>query len=141
MVAFPNTARDEVHCTHITQQAIHPPILVTVTAIKQNLWSVESSDGSVGGTFVSRKAALAFAHEAMVSSNAAVVVNEDCILRSSFGRNAAQLQLVANNAPNPRSRNAESRPARAASWPLFSEREILIGFSIVAIGLALHVLG
>ena len=55
----------------------HAPILVMVTGIKSNLWSVESSDDSVGGIFVSRKAALAFAHEAMVSSNAAVVVNED----------------------------------------------------------------
>ena len=119
----------------------HAPILVTVIGIKSNLWSVESSDDSVGGIFVSRKAALAFAHEAMVSSNAAVVVNEDRImrdeqrldLRDTTYRNA----ITPIDGPNVL---CTRRRAALTSGPLFTEREMAIGFSFLALGAAVFAL-
>lgn len=121
----------------------HAPILVTVTGIKSNLWTVESSDDSVGGIFVSRKAALTFAREAMVSSNAAVVVNEDRIMSGEqrFGRSFL----------DPRHRDAKTpiqrpyvvrtrRRSETASELLFTEREVAIGFSLLALTAAVSAL-
>jgi hypothetical protein len=50
-------------------------ILLTIAALTPGLWTVSSSDGCVGGTFISYKAALTFARtETMARPNAALVV-------------------------------------------------------------------
>ena len=119
----------------------HAPILVTVTGIKSNLWSVESSDDSVGGIFVSRKAALAFAHEAMVSSNAAVVVNEDRIMRDEQRLDLRDTPyrdaIMPINGPNVLGTH---RRAASTSGPLFTESEIAIGFSFLVLSAAVFAL-
>jgi hypothetical protein len=117
----------------------HAPILVTVTGIKSNLWTVESSDHSVGGIFVSRKAALAFAHEAMALSNAAVVVNEDGITSDQrrLGRGFLGGRHRDANTPIQRPYIVHTRRrSKTASEPLFTGREVAIGFSLLALGAA-----
>ncbi len=129
---FAGASRTE-DCFH---RVNHAPILVTVTGIKSNFWSVESSDDSVGGIFVSRKAALAFAHEAMISSNAAVVVNEDRIMsvEQHFGRNFLDTSHRDTNTPIQRPYAVGARRgSEAAHKPLFSEHEVAIGFSFLAL--------
>jgi hypothetical protein len=140
---FQNLAVNRARARFVSPPANHAPILVTVTAVKPNLWTVESSDRSVGGTFVTRKAALAFAQEEMISHNAAVVVNEDRILGDQR-RNGSELSAARQSdaiVPFPRAQAASRRPrAQVASKPLFSEREVVIGFSLLALVIALHAL-
>jgi hypothetical protein len=140
---FQNLAVNRARARFVSPPAKHAPILVTVTAIKPNLWTVESSDCSLGGTFVTRKAALAFAQDAMISHNAAVVVNEDRIL-DGVRRNGDELSGARRSStivPFPRPQAASRRPrAQVAGKPLFSEREVVIGFSLLALVAALHAL-
>jgi len=137
------TFNGSCHARDFSDPAHHAPILVTVTGIKSNLWSVESSDDSVGGIFVSRKAALAFAHEAMVSSNAAVVLNEDRIMTDEqrFGHNFLDMRGRGKNAPIQRPNIVGARRGSdAAHKPLFNEREIAIGFSMLTLAAAVFAL-
>jgi len=127
----------------VSHSANHPPILITVIGTKPNLWTVESSDRSIGGTFVSRKAALAFAHEAMVSSNAAVVVNEDRIMNGGqrMGRDFLDAGHRDATPPVVRSRISPTRGrAESVRDPLFTEREVAIGFSLLALTAAFSAL-
>lgn len=141
--AADGTRRGADFSQFVSHPANQPPILVTVTGIRPNLWTVESSDHSVGGTFVSRKAALAFAQEAMVSSNAAVVVNEDRIMNGGqhFGRGFLGATHRDANARIQRPCiSATRRGAESARDPLFTEREVAIGFSLLALTAAISAL-
>jgi hypothetical protein len=124
------------HAAYFPHAVNHAPILVTVTGIKSNLWTVTSSDDSVGGLFVTRKAALAFAREAMVSSNAAVVVSDDPIMNDEqrFGRSTLDTRHRDASTPLqwPSVARAHHRSA-TASDPLFNEREMAIGFSLLTL--------
>jgi hypothetical protein len=140
---FQNLAVNGSRGRFVPMRANHAPILVTVTAVKSNLWTVESSDHSLGGTFVSRKAALGFAQEAMLSHNAAVVVNEDRILEGERHNEDGSSGAARRDAivPFPRPRIATRHPrAKAASKPLFSDQEVVIGFSLLALAFAFHAL-
>lgn len=124
------------HAGYLPHAVNHAPILVTVTGIKSNLWTVESSDDSVGGLFVTRKAALAFAKEAMVSSNAAVVVNDDRIKSNEpcFGHGFLDTRHRDESTPIQRPYAVSARRRlEAACKPLFSEREVAIGFSLLTL--------
>ena len=141
--AADGTRRGADFSRSVSHPANQPPILVTVTGIRPNLWTVESSDRSVGGTFVSRKAALAFAQEAMVSSNAAVVVNEDRIMNGwqPFGRGFLGATHRDANARIQRPCISPTRRrAKSVRDPLFTEREVAIGFSLLALTAAISVL-